>query len=82
MESSKKKGKKGKDKNVESPTNTAATMNQFFEEIANLKETIATIKISVEEIRTIHDRTLNNVTSEKEGAGIYQLIHLRNCPRT
>ncbi|KAJ3311268.1 Plasma membrane t-SNARE, secretory vesicle fusion [Boothiomyces sp. JEL0838] len=70
VESSKKKGKKGKDKNVESPTNTAATMNQFFEEIANLKETIATIKISVEEIRTIHDRTLNNVTSEKEGAEI------------
>ncbi|KAJ3258653.1 Plasma membrane t-SNARE, secretory vesicle fusion [Boothiomyces macroporosus] len=70
VESSKKKGKKGKDKNVESPTNTAATMNQFFEEIANLKESIATIKISVEEIRTIHDRTLNNVTSEKEGAEI------------
>ncbi|KAJ3272821.1 Syntaxin-1A [Terramyces sp. JEL0728] len=75
-ESSKKKGKKGKDKAVESPTNTAATMNQFFEEIANLKESIATIKISVEEIRVIHDRTLNNVTSEKESAGNYSLIRL------
>ncbi|KAJ3321079.1 Syntaxin-1A [Boothiomyces sp. JEL0866] len=70
VESSKKKAKKGKEKKDESPTTTAATMNQFFEEIANLKESISSIKVSVEEIRTIHDRTLNNVTSEKESAEI------------
>ena len=45
-------------------------MNQFFEELAQVKENIATIKFTVDEIRSIHDRTLNNVTSEKQNAGV------------
>lgn len=44
-------------------------MNQFFEELAQTKENIATIKIIIDEIRSIHDRTLNNVTSEQQNAG-------------
>ena len=44
-------------------------MNQFFEELALTKENIAGIKVTVDEIRSIHDRTLNSVTSEKQNAG-------------
>lgn len=44
-------------------------MNKFFEELAETKENISAIKISVDEIRAIHDRTLNNVISEQQNAG-------------
>lgn len=44
-------------------------MSDFFEELALAKENIAGIKISVEEIRAVHDRTLNNVISEQQNAG-------------
>lgn len=46
-------------------------MNQFFQELATVKENIAAIKLSVEEIRLIHDKTLNSVISEKQNAGRY-----------
>jgi hypothetical protein len=49
-------------------------MNQFFEELATTKENITAIKISVDEIRAIHDRTLNNVISEQQNAGIIYII--------
>ena len=44
-------------------------MNQFFEELAEVKEQIAAIKISIDEIRSIHDKTLNSVISEQQNAG-------------
>jgi hypothetical protein len=58
-------------------------MNEFFEELAKTKENIASIKITIDEIRSIHDRTLNNVTSEKENTGIsiFVLLIIRNCER-
>jgi predicted RNase H-like nuclease (RuvC/YqgF family) len=58
--------KKKKKKNEPEQSN----MNQFFEEIADLKERILSIKVSVDEIRTIHDKTLNSVISEQQNAEI------------
>jgi syntaxin 1A/syntaxin 1B/2/3 len=45
-------------------------MNTFFEELANLKEKIVSIKGCIDEIRSIHDKTLNNVISEQQNAEI------------
>jgi syntaxin 1A/syntaxin 1B/2/3 len=45
-------------------------MNTFFEELAQLKEKIASIKGCIDEIRSIHDKTLNNVISEQQNAEI------------
>ena len=45
-------------------------MNVFFEELAHLKEQIASIKDSVNEVKSIHDRALNNVISEHQNACI------------
>jgi syntaxin 1A/syntaxin 1B/2/3 len=45
-------------------------MNQFFEEIAEMKERIASIKGCIDEIRSIHDKTLNSVISEQQNAEI------------
>jgi hypothetical protein len=43
-------------------------MNVFFEELATLKDQIQGIKGSVDEVKNIHDRALNNVTSEAQNA--------------
>lgn len=63
----KKKKKKKEANNV--PEAEVGNMNDFFEELASLKEIISCIKLYVEEIRGIHDRTLNNVISEQQSAG-------------
>jgi predicted nucleic acid-binding Zn-ribbon protein len=46
-----------------------SNINDFFTELAELKDAIAKIKTYIEEIQGLHDRTLNNVTSEKQNAG-------------
>ncbi|KAJ3302123.1 hypothetical protein HDV03_005414 [Kappamyces sp. JEL0829] len=72
-----KKEKKKKAKKEDEALAKAGDMNQFFEELAATKENIASIKVLVDEIRSIHDRTLNNVTSEQQSAGscVSSLMH-------
>ncbi|KAJ2998970.1 Syntaxin-1A [Globomyces sp. JEL0801] len=68
------KKKQKKDKQIKktnelnSPTKPEADMNLFFEELADMKSQIASIRNSVDEIRAIHDKALNSVTSEKQSA--------------
>ncbi|KAI8899024.1 t-SNARE [Globomyces pollinis-pini] len=70
------KKKQKKDKQIKktnelnSPTKPEADMNLFFEELADMKSQIASIRNSVDEIRAIHDKALNSVTSEKQSAEI------------
>lgn len=52
----------------EEPVNN--DMNTFFEELAQLKNQIQAIKGSVDEVKSIHDRALNNVTSEAQNTQI------------
>ncbi|KAI8915552.1 t-SNARE [Gorgonomyces haynaldii] len=62
-----KKPKRDKKKNE---AQTGEEMNTFFEELAGLREQIAQVKTGVEDIKSIHDRALNNVISEQQNAQI------------
>ena len=46
-----------------------STIGDFFNELAEIKESIANIKTYIGEIQLLHDKTLNAVTSEKQNAG-------------
>ena len=44
------------------------TIKEFFLELEGVKEKIAIVKNSTQEIKTLHDRALNNVISEQENS--------------
>ena len=45
-------------------------MQDFFNELSQIKDQIAIIRVDVDEIKSIHDRALNNVISEQQNAQI------------
>ncbi|KAH6582910.1 hypothetical protein BASA50_006567 [Batrachochytrium salamandrivorans] len=60
--------KKKKNEKVEADTTKA--MQEFFEELALVKDNIALVRSSIDEIKSIHDKALNNVISEQQNAQI------------
>lgn len=77
----KKKKEKKKEKSEAVEVNN--DMNLFFEELAQVKDQIQVIKGSVDEVKNIHDRALNNVTSEAQNARNYfSCNRFRNRKRT
>ena len=54
--------------NSQEGNNVADAMKDFFAEIGAIKETVALIKNSIAEIKSLHDRALNSVISEQENA--------------
>lgn len=43
-------------------------IKEFFLELEGVKEKITIVKNSIQEIKTLHDRALNNVISEQENS--------------
>eukprot|EP00842_Homolaphlyctis_polyrhiza_P000681 jgi/Hompol1/1613/HPOL_005661-RA len=65
----KEKARKPK-KSAEPDDNGSAAMQAFFEELAQIKDQIAMVRGNIDEIKSIHDRALNNVISEQQNAQI------------
>ncbi|KAJ8323248.1 hypothetical protein BDV3_004344 [Batrachochytrium dendrobatidis] len=69
LEKKEKPPKKSK-KQTEPEQDTTAIMQSFFEELAHVKDKIAIVRTSIEEIKSIHDKALNNVISEQQSTQI------------
>jgi syntaxin 1A/syntaxin 1B/2/3 len=54
--------------NAQTADDNADGIKIFFSEIGAIKETVALIKNSIAEIKSLHDRALNSVISEQENA--------------
>ena len=65
QEPEKKEKKKPKQDNAGSDV-----MGTFFKDLADIKDHIASIKNSISDIKTIHDKALNNVITEQQNAGV------------
>ena len=61
------KSPKAKEENPPSSDNSE-DIKEFFAELTSIKETVAMVKNSIAEIKSLHDRALNNVISEQENA--------------
>jgi syntaxin 1A/syntaxin 1B/2/3 len=59
------KGKKGAGG---SEADDANAIKEFFTELEDIKEKISIVKGSIQDIKSLHDRALNNVISEQENA--------------
>lgn len=57
---------------------TSNEMNMFFEELAQLKDQISGVRGTVDEIKSIHDKALNNVISEAQNSRKHA-SNARNC---
>ena len=53
--------------NAQEGDNNQDNINEFFSEISAIKETVALVKNSIAEIKSLHDRALN-VISEQENS--------------
>ncbi|KAL2915198.1 hypothetical protein HK105_205305 [Polyrhizophydium stewartii] len=65
-----KKEKPKKKKAAEPEQQDSGAMQAFFEELAQIKDLIAVVRGSIDEVKNIHDRALNNVISEQQNAQI------------
>ena len=61
---------------VEEP-DTPNSLKSFFADIESTKAKIVIIKTCIQDIKTLHDRALNNVISEQENARNSQYPFMR-----
>ena len=63
-----KKEKKKKADKKATTEESGDGMSKFFEELAEIKEKIVSIRNGINDIKNIHDKALNNVISEQQNA--------------